>query len=817
MNRVVNLFSLFVLINLGSSSSISPPTLLGKFLNDDETTNYRLPNNSRPISYDLWLKTDVDKQIFDFQGNVKIAIKIFETTTSIVLHLRLSEIDHINLVNDDGSIQDLTEQYAYELEREFLTITLPIEVSTDDEILLDITYHGVLRDDKGGFYYASYIDENNETIWYGTTQFEMTDARHVMPCYDEPGIRAPISLRIEHTENYFAISNMPVVNITKSTTDGYVITFFEETPEMQTYLLAFLISNFKFKSNNDTRVSQVEQRVYAIPQAIDDGEGDFALSVVDSVLTGLETHLNVRYPLAKMDHAAITDFEYGAMENFGLITYVDYGLLWKPQSDPESKKKNILELISHEYTHQYFGNIVSPSWWQYTWLNEGFASLFGAVIPSKIYPEEDFIYRFHVGAQAQAFNIDKEESVPLNHYIQTPVDIRNKFDGISYSKGASMLRMFQQALGEETFAKGLQYYLEEMHFKSATPTDLHRNIQKAYNETVPGNTVNIDRMMSTWENQAGYPIIYIRKFLNIRNMTEFEFNQTSSTGRGELYSVPITFITNVTEVPSNKPKFWIENKLYSVEVEADYDEAWILVNLFQNGYYKVLYSPDIWDQLVKEYSKFPTMNQVKIFDEIPINIADSVTGLELLKHLDLENKESIVWQRVEKIESWLSERYLGSEIQDQYDKFITSLIEPQLERLGYEDKPQESYKDADIRRIVVALNCKVLNETCLEFKLKQFLKNPQSYPKSELCAAFRLMDLEIYNSLTLTDEEKISFIPYHACSLDREMLERSFVHFFTSDPDVNIFDLIHNAMTTEFGARTILDFMSREIEILPQL
>lgn len=339
MYRVVALLCFAACIHFGLAQK-PVGKFLGKFDNDEETPNYRLPNNSLPISYDLWLKTDVDKQNFNFQGNVKIAIEIYEPSTAIVLHLRRSQIDNIDMYNytDSGVVQFSNLRWTYEAQREFLTINLPASAVVGEKFTLDIDYHGVLREDKAGFYYASYKDENNATVYYGTTQFEMTDARHVMPCFDEPGIRAPITLHIQHSKNYFAIANMPVNSTAES--GDYVTTTFETTPKMQTYLLAFLISNFKFKSNNDTRV---EQRVYAVPQAIDNGTADYAVSAVDLVLRGLETHLRVPYPLEKMDHAAITDFAYGGERareffsfilNFGIIQHFWYrfscshGELW---------------------------------------------------------------------------------------------------------------------------------------------------------------------------------------------------------------------------------------------------------------------------------------------------------------------------------------------------------------------------------------------------------------------------------------------------------------------------------------------------------
>lgn len=299
-------------VPLSEVNNISPPEddppipflsdKVGAVLADDGL-NYRLPNNSIPLRYDLWLKTDVDKEIFEFDGRVKIHLRIVEATNRITLHYRQLTIGQINLLNTDESIAAPNLASELDVTLEFLHITLPTVRQVGEILLIDISYTGILRSDGSGFYRASYTNDGIET-WFATTQFEMTDARHAMPCYDEPGIRAETGLQIQHGSRYRAISNMPVK--TRDPIDGtdYVTTTFDDTPAMQSYLLAFIISDFGYVSDND-RVT--EQRIYANPALIAQGHGDFAVQVVGPILRKLEEHLGVRYPLPKMDHAAITD------------------------------------------------------------------------------------------------------------------------------------------------------------------------------------------------------------------------------------------------------------------------------------------------------------------------------------------------------------------------------------------------------------------------------------------------------------------------------------------------------------------------------
>jgi aminopeptidase N len=297
---------------------------------DEIPSTYRLPNDSIPLGYKLHLRTDIDQEIFEFDGNVAIHIKIVERTSIITLHYRQINITKVELWSAESQTYLRDLEYSYIDTHEFLKVNLTSESQVDDELILNIEYNGVLRADGGGFYRA-YYDVNETRVWYGTTQFEVTDARHAMPCYDEPGIRAPIQLTFDHSPNYEAVSNTPVERF--ETVGNYRRTIFEPTPPMQTYLLAFLVSPFEYVTNNDPRV---EQRIYAKPSSIRNGEADFSINVVKPILEKLEEHLKVNFPIRKMDHAAITQVKNNFNLKYFLISYLTVqfrrdGKFWQVQ------------------------------------------------------------------------------------------------------------------------------------------------------------------------------------------------------------------------------------------------------------------------------------------------------------------------------------------------------------------------------------------------------------------------------------------------------------------------------------------------------
>lgn len=734
-----------------SSSPSKPPLLLWKarnginsgLLEDEVATGYRLPNDSIPLRYDLWLKTDVEKEVFEFSGSVKIHIKIVEPTQQITLHYRQIVIDNVDLLTAAKAVVKSNLTFDFEPTFEFLRVYLPDAMSQNDEIILDISYRGELLDNGAGFYRANYTRTDGEVVWYATTQFEMTDARRAMPCYDEPGIRAVTGLKIQHVSSYNAISNMPVDRV--DTVDGtdYVTTTFKDTLPMQTYLLAFVISDFDYISDEN---KIVEQRIYAKPESIANGHAEFALSVVGLVLLKLEEHFNISYPLPKMDHAAITEFVYGAMENFGLITYQEDSLLYDPEtSSDEYTKQQIIEIVAHEYAHQYFGNIVAPQWWSYTWLNEGFATLYQYYIPSLIWPETNHMGSFN-GLQLFTFFFDSPGSKPLNFYVETPGDIVKKFDIISYQKGGCVLRMFQEALTVPAFTKGVNYYLIDMYLKMAAPIDLHRNLQKAYDEVFPGNNLNIASVMETWEDQAGYPEVNVA-----HSGDKFILTQSRAGGGSEIYVIPISYAAKSSpRFETKSAQMWMDSK--TAEIANVVNDGWIIVNLENTGYYRVAYDNKILSEIVKTLTEahetIPFVHRNQIVSDITSRyVSESIeisVALNMLKYLTREARYS-VWSNAMRVTSDLFVRLFGTISEDAFHELIKSMVQPNLDRLGYEEIEGESVDDYGMRLELINLNCRAYNEECLQRELAKLLLRIESGGvASNFCYGMRLANATIH-------------------------------------------------------------------------
>lgn len=739
--------------------------------------SYRLPNTSIPLRYDLWLKTDIEKKSFNFSGNVKIHVKILEITSDIVIHTRDLKIDQINLLNLEKNEIKSNLNFTLITRFSLLVINLTQNVSKDDEMILDIYYHGHLNFLNEGFYRGNYKNELNKTIWYATTHFETTSARKAFPCYDEPGIRAVTSVKIQHHKSYHAISNMAISSRDEVNNTDYVTSIFKDTPPLQPYLIAFVISDFIFVRSNDSRI---EQRVYAKPSSINSGGGDHSAKIVGIVLRKLEEYFDMEIPLEKIDHIAVPDFDYGGMENHGAVIYAEYYLLLNVEESYKSKKLSQIlskQVGAHELSHFFFGNLVAPKWWTYTWLNEAFASFYAALISQSIEGEVFWDEKNKIEGKND-FKLYKKRNdtkKAFNFYPQTQSEIEDKFDPFYYEKGEKFVTMFHEALSPETFKKGMKSYVRKMLYSAATPDDLHQELQKAYDEDFPDNELDVGAAMGTWEDQKGFPIVNVRK-----SGTKFILTQKSSSGGDEIYTIPIFYSTlSDLEADKNSSLIWMMKK--TIEIDNENDDEWIIINSSLNGYYLVDYDEDILlnfaETLQRNHTIIPAITRAEIINDFvsyplkysPENV--SLTNVFKIFNYIKHETEPLPWIFFKGVEKFMSKHIFASPIEKKFNKYMQLLIQPNIDKLGFKVVKNELNYVTYFRDQLLIYSCKAKNETCMKSrfeKLKNLLNSDREFEVR--CDGIKAADEETYLKL-LEKASKRLYSTQFGCSLDKNLLK----------------------------------------------
>ena len=421
-----------------------------------------LPADVCPTRYDITLKPDLER--FTFDGSETIDIEVKSATRRIVLHAAELELHSVVLERDGVS----REPEHIETNEEEDTVAFVFSEELEPGAArLAIEFTGQLNDKMHGFYRSVYRLDGEERIM-AVTQFEATDARRAFPCWDEPAQKAVFAVTLVVPLDRVAVSNMPPSAV-ETGDGGFKTVRFAETPVMSTYLLAFIVGEFDYV---ETQTKEgVTVRVYTPVGRRE--QGRFALDVAARTLSFFHEYFDIAYPLPKMDLLAIPDFAAGAMENWGAVTYRETAILVDPEESSAGTRQRVAIVVAHELAHQWFGNLVTMEWWTHLWLNEGFASWIEFLAVDHLFPEWDMWTQFVYTDFGRALSLDGlKSSHPIEVEVRDPKQISEIFDGISYSKGASVIRMLRAYIGAEPFRRGLQRYLGRHQYANATTEDL---------------------------------------------------------------------------------------------------------------------------------------------------------------------------------------------------------------------------------------------------------------------------------------------------------------------------------------------------------
>ena len=569
-----------------------------------------------------------------------------------------------------------------------------------------MTFSGILNDKLHGFYRSRYAGPEGDQRYLAATQFEATDARRAFPCWDESDHKAVFQVTLAIPSGLKAISNTPVAAESQPQ-PGITEVRFAETPVMSTYLLAFVVGDLaSIESQYQGAGETTKVAVWTTPGK--EEQGRFALDTSVKLLRFFNDYFGISYPLEKLDHVALPDFAAGAMENWGAITYRETALLVDEANSSAGTRQRVAEVVAHEMAHMWFGDLVTMQWWDDLWLNESFASWMGTKAVDWLFPDWEMWTQFVNMDTNRALALDGlKNSHPIEQQVKDPAEVSQLFDAISYSKGASIIRMLEQFLGADTFQRGLQGYISAHQYGNARTQDLWSALESASGQPVTS-------IMDTWTKQMGYPVLQVeasgptgRREL-VLSQERFVYDRLLET-RGpepEVWRVPV----QVTQGRGEPATLLMDGRQVRVPLDGPTGAGvyeWFKVNPRQTGYFRVNYQPEDWDRLIPAIrsQELPAADRLGIQNDaysLSKNGLLPVTRFLSLAEAYGNETDASVWGDLSSNLRDVEVLLTGRPPFQRYQAFARGVFKPAANRAGWEPRAGEGHLDTLLRSIVLS-------------------------------------------------------------------------------------------------------------------
>jgi puromycin-sensitive aminopeptidase len=630
--------------------------------------NFRLSPAVRPEKYVFEVTPDRTTRTLTGHGDIDLTLD--KPVSSITLHGVQLEVTSV-------SMGDATATTTVDEQSQTLTFGFGREIAAGPA-KLHVAWKGIFHPDLRGMYLAGNV---------GVTQFEAADARRMFPCFDEPAFKAIWEVAVVAPAGVAVISNSVV---TREETRGQErVVHFAPTPRLSSYLVAVVVGDLV--SSAARTVRGIPVRTWAVPEKA--RLTDFAQECAGDVLPLLEDYFGQPYVFGKLDQVGVPDFEAGAMENAGCITFREVVLLMDSQKAPLPVQKRVAEVITHELAHQWFGNLVTMQWWDDLWLNEAFATWMAYKIVDQWKPAWRMWDDFENG-KATALTLDAMESThPIRYEVLNADQATENFDAITYEKGGAILRMLEGYLGADKFRDGIRDYMKKHAFANATADDLWNALARASGQPI-GEVAN------AWIRQAGHPVIEVKRTDAKVQLSQRRFQSDPASfahPTSDLWPVPIV-LRWADDAGVHEHRHLLLEREGEVTLPAKEAVRFVNANRGGAGFYRVKYSAqDLAALAVHRADLAPVERMNLIADAWALFRAGAgplEAVLDLIAHAGGETDYVVLGEIAGRLDL-IDRRATTDETRPAFRRFVDGLLRPQLAGLGYE----HSATDADSRRL----------------------------------------------------------------------------------------------------------------------
>jgi len=638
----------------------------------------QLPKTVVPSGYKIDIVTDMTK--LTLTGHETIEVAASEAVASITLNQAGLSIGRATVDGTAAAVsQDEKAQTA--------TLRLSHSLAAGHHMLA-IDYTGPIPQTPNGIYYDDYKDPAGAGKRMLVTQFEVADARRMFPGWDEPSFKATFALSVTLPKDYVPVSNMPVVSSTPVGADAKHVVF-APSPRMSTYLLALVAGDMSALHGMGGNTP-----INAYAPTGEQDRAAYALKAADEILPYYNSYFGVPYPLPKLDLLAIPgNYEAGAMENWGAITFIDDAVLFDPKTSSPKTKELVYLVVAHEMAHQWSGDLVTVGWWDNIWLNEGFATWMENKATDHFNPSWQIWPRQHSDREEAM----AQDALPTTHPIQQVIhdvsEAESAFDQISYQKGGQIIRMVEDWLSPDVFRNGMRAYMKSHAYGNTSSADLWNALSEVSHKDVAA-------VATSFTEQPGIPLVRVS-----RTCGNGTASLTLAQGRFAIHDAHPKALAWKIPVTVGGPGVTVHKILLDLApVTLHFPDCSTAekVNLGENGYYRTLYDAASLSLLEAEFARLNATDRVNLLgDQFALfesGQAPLSAYLDLVARLPKTGEASYaVWQDTMSHLLRLDVLERGSPTRPAFRAFARSVLNPELARLGMTPKPGESFLDSMLR------------------------------------------------------------------------------------------------------------------------
>ncbi|MBI2982946.1 MAG: M1 family metallopeptidase, partial [Chloroflexi bacterium] len=643
--------------------------------------DFRLPTDVRPRRYRL--RFDLDLDGWCSAGTARIELVTGRAAKELVLHSCDLDIGTARL---DG---EPAIDISYDEDAQTATLEFASEIAAGDHVL-DVEWQGEIRAALRGLYRSVRGEER-----YAVTQFEAADARRAFPCFDEPEFKARFALELVHPSGIMAVGNMPIAS-QADLGGGRTRTTFEETPIISSYLVAFTVGPYEATPVATTRTG-IPTRVVLPPGLA--ARGEYARDAHMASVEWLEGYTGIPYQYRKVDAIGLPDFEAGAMENPGAITYRVRLLAADKQTASIPVFKAIFAVAAHELTHMWWGDLVTMKWWNDVWLNESFASFVGDKCTDALNPEWQ-MKRDIVADSKAAFDLDSLVSThPISMEVRNADEASERFDAITYNKGQAVLRMIENFLGEIPFRGGVRIYLNRHREANATADDFWRALDESSGRDVTS-------LANAWIREPGHPLVRcsVREDeggLAVTLRQERFFADPEVKDTGQVWPVPLV-IVNGTADGRREERVLLDSRETTVRLPG---ARWYFPNGGAAGFYRYAFDDRSVAFLAPALQDLRPEERLSMLDDQWALARARKTGIAqfiaLAGGLRGETDRAVLTALGQDL-AWLDTHAVTDATRPAFERFVASVYGPELVSLGWDRRADDTSDERERRAIAIS-------------------------------------------------------------------------------------------------------------------